>query len=189
MSNTDGQARTLDLAIWLTLSNWQALSLAVQDQWGGPESGAKRDWFAGAVSDLFATTALADLDAGYVEEFLLQVMQDEFEAVVDDDSAADVAELLLERRAAVLRGDGAEVERLLAAWQDRVRAGKERVDVRFVQQVDEDDDDDDEEWDPDWDGDGDVDMQDVGDAGARESTREEPLVDDDGFTKVVRRKR
>ena len=42
-----------DNGIWYALSLWPALHVAVQNSWGGPDSSEKRDWFAGAVSDLF----------------------------------------------------------------------------------------------------------------------------------------
>ncbi len=41
----------------------------------------KRDWFAGAISDLLVATQGADVD--YLEEFLLQVMNDEFDVNVE----------------------------------------------------------------------------------------------------------
>ena len=37
----------------LIINTWQALTLAVQNQWGGPDSSDKRDWMCGAVADLF----------------------------------------------------------------------------------------------------------------------------------------
>ena len=46
----------------MVLSNWSALCLAVQNSWGGPESAEKRDWFAGAVSDLIASKPDADVE-------------------------------------------------------------------------------------------------------------------------------
>ncbi|KAL2264798.1 hypothetical protein VTJ83DRAFT_7308 [Remersonia thermophila] len=39
--------------IALALHLWPALTLAVQNNWGGPDSADKRDWFAGAISELF----------------------------------------------------------------------------------------------------------------------------------------
>lgn len=41
-----------DNAIWYLLSLWHPLHIAVSSSWGGPDSADKRDWFAGAVSDL-----------------------------------------------------------------------------------------------------------------------------------------
>jgi pre-rRNA-processing protein TSR2 len=183
----------------LTLAGWPALSLAIQNSWGGPESSQKRDWFAGALSDLVATTPSADLDSAYVEEFLLQVMQDEFEVVVDDGSAAEIAELLLERRQRVMTGDGAEVERLMEAWREKQRNGGERIKAQIIEEEREDDDDDDdesegddEEWNPQWEG-ADVDMAEAPAlVQGQEHQRDRnpmPEVDEEGFTKVVGRRR
>ncbi len=36
-------------AIAVTLRQWTALSLAVEGEWGGPESGDKRDWLCGCL--------------------------------------------------------------------------------------------------------------------------------------------
>ncbi|KAJ4293751.1 rRNA accumulation- protein [Collariella sp. IMI 366227] len=82
-------------SVAITLHLWPALTLAVQNNWGGPDSSDKRDWFAGAIVDLFP-----DED---VEAVLLQVMLDEFEVNVDDDSAFEVAEQVVR-----LRGEGRE---------------------------------------------------------------------------------
>ena len=51
-----------DTGIWYLLSLWPALHVAVRDHWGGADSADKRDWFAGAVSDLFATRPDTDFD-------------------------------------------------------------------------------------------------------------------------------
>jgi pre-rRNA-processing protein TSR2 len=59
-----------DHGIWYALSLWPALHVAVQNSWGGADSSEKRDWFAGAVSDLF--TGRQDTDAEDLEAFLLQ---------------------------------------------------------------------------------------------------------------------
>src|SRR5262249_31048555 len=45
-----------ELGLTLVLNAWQALTLAVQNQWGGPDSKDKRDWMCGAVAELFAGT-------------------------------------------------------------------------------------------------------------------------------------
>ncbi|KAK0743291.1 Pre-rRNA-processing protein TSR2-domain-containing protein [Schizothecium vesticola] len=127
-------------------------------------------------------------DALDVETVLLQVMLDEFEVNVDDDSAYEVAEQIVRVRAECARGrfDGE-----LAGLQRRfdARGGAKVVGV-FKKGEDEDaetdwdTDDEDEEDEGDSD-DGDVPM---GDAPPKKE-KEEPEVDDEGFTKVSRRKR
>ncbi|KAB5542993.1 Pre-rRNA-processing protein TSR2-domain-containing protein [Coniochaeta sp. 2T2.1] len=186
---------------------WPDLTLAVQNNWGGPDSSDKRDWFAGAVVDLFpdltkpkpSTTpsastsstaeessgaAVEEPDSAYVEEFLLQVMLDEFEVNVDDDSSFEVAEQILRVRGECLKGkfDG-EVEQLRRRW-DGLKGKK----VEFKKGEDE-------EGETDWDSESEDDEEDgedveMGEAPALVSKeKEEPVVDEEGFTMVTKKKR
>ncbi|KAL2260938.1 hypothetical protein VTK26DRAFT_4922 [Humicola hyalothermophila] len=228
----------------LALHLWPALTLAVQNNWGGPESSDKRDWFAGAIVDLFpdlskltpaqlqqkqqqfssssssstaaqsssssssaaAAAAAAsssssstrtsphsqeEPDQEDVEEVLLQVMLDEFDVNVDDDSAFEVAEQVVRMRAECLRGKFDEVEALRRRWEGR--KGSKLV----VQHAQAEEGDTDWGTDEDDDGgqageDGDIEMgeapQLVAGQGPRRE-RQEPQVDEDGFTMVTRKKR
>ncbi|OLL25643.1 Pre-rRNA-processing protein TSR2 [Neolecta irregularis DAH-3] len=83
------QRRYFELGVALILYKWTVLRVAVENHWGGPDSGDKRDWLAGAVVDLFEDgSQVCEED---VEARLLQVMQDEFNVDVDDDSACENA--------------------------------------------------------------------------------------------------
>jgi pre-rRNA-processing protein TSR2 len=116
-------------------------------------------------------------------------MLDEFEVNVDDDSAFEVAEQVVRLRGECLRGKFDGVEALRQKWEGRkgskvVMKKAEDQDDETDWDTDDDDDDDGEE-----EGDGDVEM---GDAPALVPARREkvePEVDEDGFTKVARRKR
>lgn len=171
-----------DHGIALSLSLWPALSLAVSNNWGGPSSSDKRDWFAGAVSDLF--TERPDTDLEDVETVLLQVMLDEFEVNVDDESAFEVAEQIMRLRMQCGRGDFTEVEQLRERWSKK--GGKE---VMF-KKVERNEDDDVTDWDSDEtdeseDEEGDIEM---GDA-PQPKEKVAPVVDEDGFTTVVSKKK
>lgn len=72
------------------LAIWSTLRIAVQENWGGPNAAAKRTWLASEIVDAFEDKA-ASPDDQYVEEMLLQVMLDEFDAVVEDESGESVA--------------------------------------------------------------------------------------------------
>jgi pre-rRNA-processing protein TSR2 len=72
------------------LAIWSTLRIAVQENWGGPDAAAKRTWLASEIVDAFEEQATTP-DDQYIEELLLQVMADEFEAVVEDGSAESVA--------------------------------------------------------------------------------------------------
>lgn len=84
-SFSQDQISKWEQGVALTINNWRALSDAVSCQWGGPDSADKRDWLCGAVADLFVERP--DTDAEDVEEVLLQVMVDEFDVNLEDDSA------------------------------------------------------------------------------------------------------
>jgi len=199
---------SFEQGVAFALHLWPDLTLAVQNNWGGPDSEDKRDWFAGAVVELFpdltkiaaatatAVTAAApgseqdgtgEPDVGYVEEFLLQVMLDEFEVNVDDGSGFEVAEQIVRVRNECMRRKFDEVDALRRRWE-----GRKGSKVVFKKAEDEDDDTD---WDTD-DGDDDEEDEDedaeMGDAPPLVSTKkekEEPEVDEDGFTKVTKKKR
>jgi pre-rRNA-processing protein TSR2 len=188
----------------------------VQNNWGGPDSSDKRDWFAGAVVELFpdvsaltpaqlqtktasqsqqpqqpAAAAAGTNGAGVeepdqedVEAVLLQVMLDEFEVNVEDDSAFEVAEQVVRMRGECLRGKFDEVEALRRRWE-----GKKGGKVVFKKAEDEEGDETD--WSSDDDEEEEEEGEDVemGDAPPARKEREEPEVDDEGFTKVSRKKR
>ncbi|KAJ3565507.1 hypothetical protein NP233_g7587 [Leucocoprinus birnbaumii] len=72
------------------LAIWSTLRIAVQENWGGPDAKRKPSWIASTIVDSFEEEA-EQPDEQYIEEMLLQIMADEFEAVLEDDSAASVA--------------------------------------------------------------------------------------------------
>lgn len=72
------------------LALWPALQIAVQNGWGGPDSAQKRTWIASVIVDTFEEQPTPP-DAEYIEEILLQIMDDEFETIIEDQSAESVA--------------------------------------------------------------------------------------------------
>jgi len=170
-----------DLGVWLALSRWDALTVAVQNLWGGPDSADKRDWFAGAVSDLFTDETSNTPEAEDVEERLLQIMEDEFEVVVDDGTSAVVAMSIMVIWQETGEGNFQTVDRLYAEYQEK--KGR-KINTVKVQSASDDEDSVDGESD-------DEDDVEMGDAPAPAPVREEvaPEVDEHGFTKVVGRKK
>ena len=71
----------------LIIHSWSALAIAVQNEWAGPESSSKRDWLGGAVVDLFTFPPGKQIEVDDLEELLLQILEDEFELRLEDDSA------------------------------------------------------------------------------------------------------
>ncbi|KAI9826600.1 MAG: hypothetical protein M1832_006196 [Thelocarpon impressellum] len=170
-----------DLGIAIALFDWSALTLAVQNEWGGSDSREKREWFVGAVSDMFANRPQTDLED--VETTLLQVMLDEFEVNVEDETAFDVAQQIMRLRAATQKGDFAEVDAMHAAWLAR----KNKAEVRYQKVESGDDDDTDRDGDDHDSSDDDAedeDMQDVLPMLVEKKDNAKPEVDEEGFTKV-----
>lgn len=183
--------QAFEAGIWYHLSLWSALHIACQNNWGGPNSSDKRDWFAGAVSDLFTETQTKDgrsVDHEYLVAFLLQIMQDEFDTTVEDDSEEKVAEGILGLRKRLFEDqDMSAIRELEQRWRNR---GQMKVNIQVVDNGD--DEVDDEEWEG-FDEDGDVDMADDNDAPALvpapvKQEKQAPEVDEEGFTKVVSKK-
>jgi pre-rRNA-processing protein TSR2 len=179
-SNPSEQCQShFELGVALSLNLWPALSLAVSNNWGGAASQDKRDWFAGAVVELFEERPDTDLED--VETVLLQVMLDEFEVNVDDESGYDIAEQIIRLRRDVGRGNFVEVEQLKERWEKR--GGQAIGFQRGEDEEGETDGSDDESEDEDEDED--VEM---GDAPTPRE-RPAPEVDEDGFTKVQGKKK
>jgi pre-rRNA-processing protein TSR2 len=74
----------------LIIHSWSALDIAVQNEWAGPESGNIRDWLGGVVVDMFVFPPTKQVEAEDVEEVLSQVVEDEFELRLEDNSAYQV---------------------------------------------------------------------------------------------------
>ncbi|KKA30271.1 hypothetical protein TD95_004385 [Thielaviopsis punctulata] len=190
----------------MSLHLWSSLSLAVENGWGGPDSSDKRDWFAGVIVDLFpaytdaapptttTTNSAATTDPTVpeliedVETVLLQVMVDEFDVAIEDDSAYDLARQLVNVYTQCAQGEFAEANTLAERFRTK-KAGAAGAGFKKVEDQDQDTD-----WESDEDGDeGDSDdeMDEapalVQTAPAREKV--EPQVDEDGFTTVVSKKR
>lgn len=74
-----------ELGVSLILDNWDVLTEAVNNLWGGEDSSGKRDWLAGAIVEMFIGQPETDEDD--IEFTLLEVMQDEFSVRLEDDSS------------------------------------------------------------------------------------------------------
>ncbi|KAF2863784.1 hypothetical protein K470DRAFT_209804 [Piedraia hortae CBS 480.64] len=177
----------LDSSIWYLLSLWPAVEIACSNGWGGPESYSKKDWFAAEIVEYITNGQDGSTPREKQEDlevFLLNVMADEFETVLEDESEVDVAAGMLKIYDDLLNGDSGAARQIKARWEGR---GRLVTDVR----VEEPEGEDGEEGEDveDYDGDSDDEMMDVDDNAQKKKKREKPKaeVDEDGFTKVVRR--
>jgi pre-rRNA-processing protein TSR2 len=177
-------ASFLDLAITIVLNNWPALTLAVQSNWGGPTSGDKRDWLCGAISDML--NERPETDAEDLEDVLIQVMNDEFEVMIDDESAGNVAAEIMEFKAQTTRGEFGAIQELWETWQKKSQQKSSAASMfKKVEARDEDQETDEEEDDSE---DEDVEMGEAPSLVRAPREKVEPEIDEDGFT-IVKKKR
>ncbi|XP_069630548.1 pre-rRNA-processing protein TSR2 homolog isoform X2 [Haliaeetus albicilla] len=98
------------------LGGWAALQLAVAHGFGGPQSLEKATWLAGALQEFFAQNELGEEE---VEEFLAEVMDNEFDTAVEDGSLRQVSRELVTLFAQASRGDVGGVGEALGALARR----------------------------------------------------------------------
>ena len=125
-----------------------------------------------------------------MEEFLLQVMNDEFETNLEDESAEEVAAKIVGLRKLTLQGDFTVVDEMYSKWQERQRKGGGAVSFQHVEIGEGDNNTD---WDSDDIGeeeeDEDTEMGEASELVKVPRERVQPEVDEDGFTKVVGKKK
>ena len=187
-------------ALLARLAIWPVLRIAVDSSWGGPESKQKRSWMASELLDVFESssshsntlspnTASNLVDEDYIEEMILQIMNDEFDCVIEDGSSTEVAEDLVKLWKEAQSGGEKAVEQSMKFWEEKERAlqGK-RIRAQEVKVEDE------EGWDEDGSDSGDGEDGEDGSEGGMEvdepptlidkRNKEDPVVDEDGFTLV-----
>jgi len=185
----------------LTFALWPALRLAVSSEWGGPDSADKRDFLISHLADTYAgetgysSSSLHLLpqpinpsllpqtpDLDDLAELLENYFQDEFEARLDDGSSDWVARRILDLHKGIFGEDktvGEEMVRGLENAELELRGSKNSVQKGPEQEEHEGEEEEEEH--------GDEEMKDGTDAGGngQRRQRQEPEVDEDGFTTVV----
>ncbi|RUS20418.1 Pre-rRNA-processing protein TSR2-domain-containing protein [Endogone sp. FLAS-F59071] len=165
---------------------WTALKLAVDLDWGGPDSAEKRAWFVDIVVEQFQQKG-KKLDAFELEDILSQIMQDEFSVTLEDDSAYAVSQHIVKIYNECIQGDYTSVNAL------RDMASSKAPEASRAANDDSDGGDDDEEEEGEGNGNDrgegpstiDGDVMDV-DADTAPSV---PIIDEDGFELVARSSR
>jgi pre-rRNA-processing protein TSR2 len=128
-----------------------------------------------------------NIDVDYLEEFMLNIMNDEFDVNIDDESGGEVAAKIIGLRKKTLEGDFRLVNEMLEKWQEKQRKGGDNIKAQFTQGQDNEDESD---YDSDeTDGDDDMDMDDAPSLPSAPKEKPLPEVDEDGFTKVVGKKK
>lgn len=119
---------------------------------------------------------------------MLQVMLDEFEVNVDDESGYEVAEQIVRMRRDCGRGDFAEVRALKERWDQRGGRGVLQGQFKEQERTEEEDETDGSDEEDEQEDIADVEMD---EAPQPVKVREKPIpeVDEEGFTKITKKKR
>ncbi|TIA86265.1 hypothetical protein E3P99_03740 [Wallemia hederae] len=103
---------------------WHALKMAVIENWGGPESDAKRTWLIGVVVDMYEERppnpqngSIGGLDYIDTEEIIGQAFFDEFGAHLEDGSPREIAGQLRKAWAEAVVGDESYSNELFAKFE------------------------------------------------------------------------
>ncbi|EEB07272.1 rRNA processing protein Tsr2 [Schizosaccharomyces japonicus yFS275] len=164
-----------EYAVGLVFHSWPVMKQAVEEEWGGVESADKRDWMAGAVFDFI--TANPDVEADDVEEIILQILTDEFSADVEDDSAYELATDLVSLWKSSQEDDFEPIrklhetvgKKLLEKMESEGGAGAGSSETANAEATPE--------------------LVEAPDAQEQSQQQQDPVVDDDGFTMVQRKRR
>ncbi|KAI5933259.1 Pre-rRNA-processing protein TSR2 [Manis javanica] len=99
------------------LEAWPALQIAVENGFGGVHSQEKAEWLGDAVEEYFFRNA--DLELDEVEDFLGELMTNEFDTVVEDGSLPQVSQQLQTMFHHFQRGDGAALKEMVSCITQR----------------------------------------------------------------------
>lgn len=173
-----------ELGIWFAIYNWSVMDVAVEEMWGGADSSEKRDWLAGQIAELFETYSSLGIDD--ISERLLQVMADEFETVVDDESELKVAVDIIDIYKQCKEDDFQTVQDLMKKYQDREALRREgklpKTKTEIVESSGSEDEEDDEN-------DNDHNVPQLASEDSEMKEPEGPIIDEDGFQLVTKKGR
>jgi pre-rRNA-processing protein TSR2 len=157
--------------VGLVLGTWPLLALAVENEWGGPDSAAKAAWLGDVIVEVFDTSALLGhggrgesgstargvcgaeprTEQFELEDILLDILNAEFSTIAEDDSVPQVAAAVLRLYRECTHGNLAGVELLRARHATAAAATRAALQQSAADgdsgssSTDDDDDDDDGE--------------------------------------------
>ncbi|CAG8698923.1 1711_t:CDS:2 [Dentiscutata erythropus] len=168
MSTVQVQNDQFYQAVTYVFKSWTALKLAVEMQWGGIDSEDKRDWFVDVVVEYFGKHGKETYEED-VESILQQVMADEFNTLLEDDSAYQVSKHLIKLYAECIEGNYSSVD-LLRSRHTTSDDG-ENVNVQMIDAMDT--------------------SEDISSSNQNkmDSSKKEPIIDDEGFQLVTKRRK
>jgi hypothetical protein len=100
-------------AVSALFQNWTALQLAVEQGAAGPESAAIAQWMVQATVQWFAENK--NLECYEVEDFLSDIVNAEFNVLIDDGSLPDISQKVCEFYALSQKSDTSEFLKRLQA--------------------------------------------------------------------------
>jgi len=191
------------------LDLWPALTIAVAEQWGGPDSDDKKVWMASVIIDEWEqrtsflpsapsaepTVPEVDpseakdpaLDLDDLGDLLNQMMSDEFDAKIEDGSIDLVAKDIIRLWHDILIAPSPEAtpEVLVSALESKASSVK-KTGIKASKGNDPDEVDvlDDDASDDESGSDDEMEVDEAPQLVPREKERQEPIVDDDGFELV-----
>ncbi|KZT53362.1 hypothetical protein CALCODRAFT_440201 [Calocera cornea HHB12733] len=148
--------------------------------------------FASEIVELFAAAKGQGPGEEDVEDLLLQVMDEEYETLVEDDSAEGIARGLITSWRGLADPSAEAAVKLLEEQADR--AGRTKLQVQRREEVEETSEDGEDEGEGEGEGvgEGDMDVEMTTEEAPQlveRTERAEPVVDDDGFTLVQKKVR
>jgi pre-rRNA-processing protein TSR2 len=189
------------------LDLWPALTIAVREEWGGPESADKKTWIASTIIDEFESRAsyipsttssgpsdVADpttandppLEHDDLADLVNQMMSDEFESNIEDGSIDAVAADIVRLWRDILQPATGALPSTVVDALERKAAEVKGKGIQATKgaglQNENGEEDSDSEWDDESE-DG-MEVDEAPQLAPVERERVEPVVDDDGFTLV-----
>lgn len=164
-------------------SRWTALQLAVNHSMGGPDSEGKYEAFINALAQYLVRHVRPPLSVSSIEqeiqEYLEEVLDEEFNTVLDDGSSAELAQMFVRYVQLIQQGKLTDVQNELQLLQAATPAVQTSVRTKTEDGSSSSSDDDD-------DGDeGDAEMRE--EPSTTDSKSQDMDVDEDGWTTVHRR--
>ncbi|GMM31491.1 Tsr2 protein [Martiniozyma asiatica (nom. inval.)] len=175
------QNANFELGVSMIVHAWPTLQTAVDNQWGGANSEEKRDWITGVIIEEFENNKTIDII--YIHELLSGIMEDEFDAVLQDESTVEVGKKVIHCYQECQVGAFDTIKLMYNKWLE-----KQKYSSKNIVHVENDPlnpDSSDEDGDDAMDEDGDFDMMD--DSADDTPKYQAPIVDDDGFTVVSKK--
>lgn len=185
--STDKQDANFELGVTMAIYNWHTLTTAVDNLWGGPLSGEKRDWISGLIIEEFQTNKTIDII--YIHEILSGAMEDEFDTILEDNSTIQVATKIVHYYKLCAESNFETIQAAYIKWESKERnRPKVRASVNAdplnPMSSDDEGDNSHSDLDVDMDVDMDFDIRPILPKG-----KKEPEVDDEGFTIISTKRR